>query len=204
MEIKFEQGEGRPFVLVYDDVAYETMALGAARTIAERALAMAVKSPVLNVNNWETLASEFEALLKGRSFRQVSLIGFAAGAVLAQHLALTAQKFVRTMVLVDGTARAHPTCLERLAAWCERRLPLGLPLRSQAQGFDSSPYLQRIRIPSLLVVTSQATSYQLKQAQFLARRLPTAWQARLAAGNQALELGRLVANFQDVPARCPQ
>jgi hypothetical protein len=93
-------------------------------------------------------------------------------------------------------------------------LPLGLPLRRVVRGFDSRPFLQRIRCPVLVVSTADDSLEERRDAATMARRMPTAWQMTLQGRNKlsvdggsderTAEFAQLVVEFSEVPARAPQ
>ena len=149
-------------------------------------------------------AEDLLRLLKTLSIRQGTFIACGACGALGQFLALTQQKLVRKLVLVDASTRAHPSALTRLIDRIEHYLPLGLPLRFRSVGFDSKPFLQRIRCPSLIIVTSAASFHERSEGKLIAGMVPTSWHIELNVERAAEEFSNLMQAFEDAPAKCPQ
>jgi pimeloyl-ACP methyl ester carboxylesterase len=139
--------------------------------------------------------------------RQASLIGMGAGATLAQNLALTEPKMVRSMAVVDAASRPHPSRWERFVDALEARLPFGLPLRLGSAGFNVRSYVHRFRCPLLIVCTRRAGTFiraELKQLSVLA---PTAWRVDLTdipVDEEAASFAETILSFQETPVKCPQ
>ena len=129
-----------------------------------------------------------------------------AGAALAQNLALSQPKTVRSLAIVDSSSRPHPTRWERFVDWIEERLPFGLPLRLGSSGFNVKAYVHRLRCPLLVIVTSKASLFIREELKSLAERAPTAWNVELAGSldRQIADLSDTLLSFQDTPAKCPQ
>lgn len=203
LRVVSDEGKGRACVIIAED---ENVAFAAAlaQAIASRGRALHVAAPAVTAENWSALAPAFGGLLSERGIRQASFVAFGAAGALAQSAAVSDLRMVRTMVLVDGATRPHPTFFQRVAGAIERSLPLGLPLRSRIAGFDAKPYLQRMRCPVLVVVRMPASAHVRAEAHVLARGLPTAWLAELAPPHTPEKLASLALEFQDVPVKCPQ
>lgn len=206
--IEREQGSGRSFVVLYERESrgFAQQAGALAEALAAKARSLLVSLPLINDSNWEQQSAELETLLSEHRIRQPSCVAFSGAAVAAQSYALKDLRHVRTLVLVDATTRAHPTWTARAIGRAERSLPLGLPFRSDAAGFDSRPLLQRLRCPVLVVSSAAAGAYERSEAELLERELPTAWLRRLGGSNsdETAELCSAVLEFQDTPPRCPQ
>ena len=154
------------------------------------------------------------ATLPSRGVRQGSFVGFGAAGALVQNLCLLEPRTVRAAVLFRASSRAHPRLIDRLVDRLEGALPLGLPLRRVVRGFDSRPFLQRIRCPVLVVSTADDSLEERRDAATMARRMPTAWQMTLqgrsklsvdgGSDERTAEFAQLVVEFSEVPARAPQ
>jgi hypothetical protein len=84
-------------------------------------------------------------------------------------------------------------------------LPLGLPLRVRSKGFDSKPFVQRIRCPVLVVLSQEAGEFERVQAYELANRIPSAWVVDLLqAVDPIKEFSDCLDTFEQVPVKCPQ
>lgn len=203
LEVLEESGSGRTFVVMAEN---RDRAAGAAIYDAMVKQGGTVRVVLLHAKAiTEGRVSQYVqsliGILQQRSIRSVSLIGIGAAASVVQGLALVELKLVRTVCLIDATTRPHPTTYERMLARVEQYLPLGLPFRSPIEGFDSRPYLQRIRCPVMVLTTPHASAYILSEATVLGTRLPTAWTYHLTPAD---DLSSLILSFQDVPAKCPQ
>jgi pimeloyl-ACP methyl ester carboxylesterase len=200
-------GTGRTFVVVVDDAHYSDVALAVTERLSLRARAVLVTSSPITVDSWGTLSTRLGDVLQGLGVRQASLIGCGAGATLAQNLALSDPKFVRSLVVVDATGRPHPTRWERLVDAVESKLPFGLPLRLGSSGFNVKSYVHRLRSPLLIVSTHRAGSFIRDELESLARMAPTAWLVDISEHTGEAEIATLcdtVEAFQDTPVKCPQ
>jgi pimeloyl-ACP methyl ester carboxylesterase len=203
-----DSGKGRATVVLCeerDTVRYnDILELSGADEAHGRTVRITVSS--YPPEQWALVAEELFTTLSTLSIRQAHLVSCGAGgSALAQALMLAKPKLVRTMILVDPATRAMPTILDRAIERVERALPLGLPFRSTQIGFDSKPYLQRMRCPVLIVTTARASAYENGEAATLVASLPTAWVAHIERSEQEAQylLSQWRA-FQETPAKCPQ
>ena len=200
-----ESGKGRAVLIIGEKGApYSTFMEGMFIALAEKARVVEVQIDSVTPKNWQLLTTSLISLMSAHSVRQAHMIACGAAASLIQGVALRDLKLLRTAVLIDATTRPHPSRRDRIIDRLEHALPLGLPFRSGIEGFDSKPYLQRIRCPVLVVTTHHATPFLKSEAEVLATGLPTAWIASLPEQNSEQELAALVAEFQEVPAKSPQ
>lgn len=204
ISLRNDQGNGRPFIIVVEGSSYIEFATAAANVISQRARVLLFETVTITATNWRKLASELLAQLKQRTVRQASFIGFAAAAHLVQEVCLLESKSVRTLILVDPTARPHPSLFSRFIDRVEEYLPLGLPLRGERREFDGRALLQRIRCPALLVLSARAGNLSRKDVPIMAERMPTCWMVELSSRQPVAEFSDFVLEFQDVPAKCPQ
>lgn len=205
--VESDQGSGRSFVIVTDDVSYAGLVKAIAAVISQRARAIVIRSEPILAENWRALAEDFERTLVSLGIRQASFIGIAAGATLAQNLALEVPKVVRTLAIVDASLRPHPSRVERALDTLEEKLPFGLPLRLGSAGFNVRAFAHRLRCPMLLVGTHKASRFVREELKALGSVAPTAWFVDLTAVSdqeQAAELCDVILAFQDTPAKCPQ
>ncbi len=198
------EGKGRAFVVLYDDAIYTDYAESISQSLKEKSRVIVISSPTVNSTNWKGLSQKLLQQLDQLAVRQASLVGFGSASSLAQYLALSEIKLVRSLVLIDATCRPHPNWRDRLIDRLEGALPLGLPFRSSTEGFDSKPFLQRVRCPVLLALTKDADIFVRSQVAEMEKVLPTAWMIELDRANQSAHLSKLVEEFQDVPVKCPQ
>lgn len=183
------------------DIAEGASALYASMGLRTRALL--IEMDPITPANWVVALKGLRALLESQGVRQCSFIAYGAVASVVVAYYLEDPKAVRTLALINMTARPHPTRTTRFVDWLEELLPLGLPLRIEAEGFDAKPLLHRLRCPTLLVTTPHASAYMREQAEEICRRIPTAWHTALDH-NDVEALAALVLSFYEVPARCPQ
>jgi hypothetical protein len=140
----------------------------------------------------------------GAGVRHAHFIACGRSTVILQMLAVRHRKLARSLTLVDPLLRPFPTRRERMMASLERALPLGLPFRSLTKGYDSSSSLHRIRMPCLLVLTSQASPFIRTQCNLLSQYLPLSWQLRYTASINFAELEEAIVLLSKVPLKCPQ
>ena len=202
--VRTDTGTGRPCVVVHEAGSALSLVEPLVRDLSNRGRVLLLESPVVSDANWELLADSILELLQTASIRHCSFVSFGACGALVQAVALRSLRLARTIVLVDASTRAHPSQFSRVIDQLESRLPLGLPLRLSASGFDAKPFLQRIRCPVLVVSSPYATPYERAQASVLEAGLPTAWMLSLSPDKAAQDLSQVVAEFQEVPAKCPQ
>jgi pimeloyl-ACP methyl ester carboxylesterase len=205
--VQRDVGTGRTFVVIVDDAHYSDLALAVTERLSVRARAVLVTSSPITVESWSALSTSLGDVLQNLGVRQASLIGCAAGATLAQNLALSDPKFVRSLVVLDATGRPHPTRWERIVDAIESKLPFGLPLRLGSSGFNVKSYLHRLRSPLLVVSTHRAGHFVREELASLAGMAPTAWLVDISEHSGEAETFTLcdtVEAFQDTPVKCPQ
>ncbi len=199
-----DQGKGRAFVVIYEPCVYKTYANDLFNEISQSTRCILAEIPIVTESNWSELTAELIKFLESKNIRQASFVGFSDAASIVLNLALYDLKLVRSMVLVDAATRPHPSKLQKIVDKIENLLPLGLPLRSYGKGFDAKSFLQRMRCPVLVVLSSYANLYTISQVEIFKTGLPTAWSVNLKQSNQMHELKELVIDFQQTPAKCPQ
>lgn len=199
-------GSGRTFITIVDDESYLPFAQAVVEKLSQKARSVLLMSSAVTASSWEALSEAFGATLTDLNVRQASVIGMGAGAALAQNLALTNPKAVRSLAIVDSSSRPHPTLWERAVDWLEERLPFGLPLRLGSHGFNVKAYVHRLRCPLLVIATSRASAFIREELASIASRAPTAWRVLLSGplDSQIAELSDTLLDFQDTPAKCPQ
>jgi pimeloyl-ACP methyl ester carboxylesterase len=159
--------------------------------------------------NWRNITNDLAGLLKINSIRQASFYVYGDGCAIAQSYYLDQPKVVRSMVLINPSTRAHPGHVSKIIDRLEELLPLGLPLRSSAKGFDGRSFLQRIRCPVLIVLTPSPTAFLRQQARLMESGLPTSWILQLQNKSSSglfdpEELFDHISVFQQIPAKSPQ
>ncbi|MFM1847583.1 MAG: hypothetical protein RL417_1057 [Pseudomonadota bacterium] len=199
-----ESGVGRAFILVYEEEGDGAFARAAAERIAAKSRCIVLRSPGITGDNWGALTDQLRTHLQSKNVRQGSFVGFGAAGALVQNICLLDPRTVRAAVLFRAASRAHPRLFDRLIDRMESALPLGLPLRRAERGFDSRPFLQRIRCPILIVTSPEASNEEQRDATMMAERMPTAWQVTLGDEDRPAEFSRLVLDFSEVPAKAPQ
>jgi pimeloyl-ACP methyl ester carboxylesterase len=204
MKVLSDSGQGRAFLLLVDDPRYQSYANTLHGSLSQTSRSVIVEVDRISSENWSPLTNALIELLGQLKIRQSSFVGFGAAGALCQNLALLDSKLVRTLILVDPSARPHPSRLNRTLDKFEEILPLGLPLRLRNKDFDSKPFLQRLRCPSLLALSPLATAHERHQAQIMDARMPTAWMLELPSQDTMQALCNATLEFQGVPVKCPQ
>jgi pimeloyl-ACP methyl ester carboxylesterase len=201
-----DKGSGRTFITIVDDEAYLPLAKAVVDTLSAKARSVLLMSSSVTPSSWEGLSEALTAALANLHVRQASVVGMGAGAALAQNLALSQPKTVRSLAIVDSSSRPHPSRWERVVDWIEEHLPFGLPLRLGSTGFNVKAYVHRLRCPLLVIVTSRASAFIREELHSLAARAPTAWKIALSGplDTQIADLSEALLSFQDTPAKCPQ
>jgi pimeloyl-ACP methyl ester carboxylesterase len=198
-------GSGRVFCLLTDDPSFSPLATEVRAALRSTARVVSLKAPVVTDSNWQALAVDLQAVVQLLETRQVSFVAFGATAALVLSVALEEPKLVRTLALVDPTARPHPTTWNSIIDRIESALPLGLPLRAAAKAFDARACIHRIRCPLLLAASPSASPFVRAQVLELSQKAPTCWTVSMTnPSNSGQELADILSAFQDVPVRCPQ
>ena len=232
--------QGRSVVLLHEVESYSVLVNTLQEQLATQYKTFTITSPKLDraekeayceghLTDWLTLDRYFAESLESCQVRQVTLIAFGPTTALAQSQYHRLPRSVRGLVLIDPSCRPNQSATEILLAKLERYLPMGLPFRSAAIGFDGMPLLHRVRCPVLLVVTNSANQLQREQAELMSVRIPTAWLIDLRssttiseaipphskldgdsasltslANPSSLDLSRIISQFMDLPAKCSQ
>jgi pimeloyl-ACP methyl ester carboxylesterase len=197
-----DAGEGRPWIVLLETGSrYHSAATEAVEQLRLTGRTLLLEMPVIRHDSWKELSRSLTEVLKQHQVKHASFLAFGAAGTLVQAAALELPKLVRTVVFVHPATRSHPSLRMRLIDRVERALPLGLPLRSGGEAFDGMPFLQRIRCPVLLVLSSGASAYDRTQGEIMAAGLPTAWIVEL---DRMDRLGQLLDEFQQVAVKCPQ
>lgn len=204
LTIVSDSGLGRAFVLLSEAGQHQEYASQIAAILSSDVRVVSIDVPQITDENWKEYSVSLLEMIRSLSIRQASFVGFGAACALVQNTYLREPKLVRTMVLVNCSCRPHPTFISRCIDKLEGILPLGLPLRSSTKGFDSRSHLQRIRCPGLVVTLPDAGEALKKEAHMINTGMPTSWYVDLPKLEEREELARLIREFQEVPAKCPQ
>ncbi len=157
----------------------------------------------------EATSQTLRAQIAVEGIKRITLMALPECYTLAIALALAEPKLVRRLVLVNPEV-TKSSLLSRVLLRLERLLPLGLPFRKISDGYDASPYLHRLSLPTLVVCGSDATRCQLSQAQMIVERVPSSWLVRLECSLANLEclkdeeMNSMLGCFLEVPAKRPQ
>jgi pimeloyl-ACP methyl ester carboxylesterase len=157
--------------------------------------------------DWKPALNLLQDFLDSSAIRNASFIAFENSSVLIQALVLKKPKLVRSLVFIDPRTREKSTAFSELIAKLENYLPLGLPFRSDFDGFDGKPFLQRIRCPMLLLLRTSSDPYLNEQIKVMNSSAPTSFFADIssfAADEVESKLDQTIRNFFDVPAKFPQ
>lgn len=201
---KAEKGAGPTLVILHENQSYTELVAGVAQRVPEDLRTVILECPVLNSNNWLDLSNLLLDSLRQHNVRYASFVGLGEAGILLQRLALRDMRMLRRLVLLDPSHSPHPNWLARKVAQIEEFFPLGLPLRSPRGQFDSRSFLHSIRCPVLLTLSRIASTYHQQQVKILGQLLPTAWTYSLTTQDPISEFAKLILDFQEVAARCPQ
>jgi len=153
------------------------------------------------------LVSELEKL----GLRRITIIAKEDGANVAQALCLIDPKLFRRAVLIDPRSRVHPTFSEQVIDKIESYLPVGLPFRASSKGFNSRPFLHRIRCPILVLISKVASLFSQSESEYIGRKIPNCYIQRLDSSNIfssesgfSEEILKLLSEFQETSAKRPQ
>ncbi len=199
-----------PVILVLPDSSlskeFHTSSSGFAETIKVTTLC----SPLPDTENVISFAESLAAKISEYRIKRVTVLGFGAGATVAQAFAVKFPHLVRRVVLVDATARVAPSLSVRIIDKLERFLPFGLPMKSLTADFDSRPLLHRLRCPAIVAISPLASNFIISESQLIASKIPNARIIKLK--NDTLqpptiysnELIEVVSSFLDAPAKRSQ
>lgn len=210
IEKVFEDGKGRTVVLLTEQrSAYAELRTRVERAAIANQRVISFQLPLINDQNWNEITEALQNSFDREGLRQISLIGFGDAAVVAQSTTLKNLRgnrsvSIRSLMVIDGVCHAHATWWLKVIGRIEKSLPLGLPFRNNERGFDSKPFLQRIRCPVLVATTWRATSYEREQAELMCKRLPTAWRLELSEERETDQIVEEFLVFREVPVKCPQ
>ena len=200
------KGSGRAFLVLCERWKYSPMADILGQALCGTSTVLLSECVRIDDFNRQAITEEVIALAAGEKLKQVSPIAFGPSTAIAQELCLREPRLVRSMVLFDPRSRPHAGLKDRCLDWLEKSLPMGLPFRLHIKGFDSRPFLQRMRCPVLVISTAEASAHDRFQSRLIAENLPSAWFFQ-AAGDSLhgmKEYCSLLQVFERVPARCPQ
>lgn len=197
-------GNGQTLLILSEGAGYAAYVNELAQSWSERGRCLAFQAPPISLANWGNLDRGLAQLLGERGVRQATCVSFGHAGALLQQLLLSQLKLVRRAVFVDALTSPHPSRWYRFLDWLESRLPMGLPFRMKGALFNSTPFLQRMRCPVLVVTTPAADAYTRSQAVRMNAGLPTSWAVDLPAKDAPQALVATFLEFQEVAAKCPQ
>ena len=200
-------GKGRPMVILH----FSGSAFEAAARELYNSLENSGQIHLISIkhfsDDWQIALDTLLQFLEQKGIRNASFAGFEDCTVLLQALILKRPKLVRSLILIDPATRARPTAFQEWISRVEHLLPLGLPFRSEIEGFDAEPFLQRIRCPLLLVLASKTDAYKKEQLEKISQRAPTSFFVEIDASHP-LEFNRKlhdsILQFFEIPAKSPQ
>jgi len=203
-DLKLDQGKGRVFVILHQVGRYDPYHTQLTSALLEHCRVVHLEMSAGRVLDYNRLVDELHDKIKALGLRQFSFVAFGSCCTLAQLYALRHLRSLRTLVLIDASPRPSPGILEQLSDWLEKILPLGLPLRGSTKGFLGTSFLQRIRCPTLLILSPNSGSYTAGQFDQMLDGLPTAWGLKIKDWSEFDDIEKAVLEFQQVPAKCPQ
>lgn len=205
-----DEGKGQTIVVCYEHGSrYSNYPSLFKDNLVSKFRTIVIELPRITALNWKEVVKGTEELQGSLQIRLSTFLSFGAACSIIQMIALQSPKLVKAMILFDPTSRAHPTAFTNFVDSIEKRLPLGLPLRSNIEELDTKPFLHRLRLPSLIVSTSNATSYEKSEAELISDSIPTAWSMNFEDGllvsqNSELlnqEIDKIIS-FQNISPKC--
>ncbi len=143
--------------------------------------------------------------------KRITLVASEDGANVAQALCLLDPKLFRRAVLIDPRSRVHPTFMEQFIDKVESYLPVGLPFRASGRGFNSRPFLHRIRCPILVLISKTASLFSQSESEYIAKKIPNCYLVKLETAvsisdgsSFADEILKLLSEFQETSPKRPQ
>lgn len=204
MKIIKEKGSGKAKLVVYTK-EYSSWAEKVYDLYNDESRIVLIDVGSITEDNWELEYNNFYELLVNNKLKQGAIISFGQACTLVQNLALKEYKIARPLILVDPTTRGNPSRFSKIIDKIESKLPLGLPLRLKMKGFDSRPYLQRIRFPINLVLSSKCNAYQRSEVKEFLGRAPTVFLKDLSESSEfERDLFQEINDFLLVPLKCSQ
>lgn len=200
-------GSGRAIVIVYTaDSVFDEQALKLFNSLQKNGTIYLLAISNFGLN-WHKALAELIAFLEKNNIRNASFIAFEESTILLQALTLKRPKIVRSLVFIDPETRGQPSALAKWIKKTESFLPLGLPFRSEYEGFDGEPFLQRIRCPLFLVLASLKDDFKREQLITMSHRAPTSFFVELDIENKQefdTNLTNYILQFFEIPAKSPQ
>jgi len=102
VHILSDVGTGRSFVTLVDDDRYSALITSVSARISQKARSVVLKTPPVLVDNWRAIAKDMTDRLAALGIRQASFVGVGSCAALAEDLALSAPKSVRSLIVIDS------------------------------------------------------------------------------------------------------
>jgi len=198
-------------VIIGDEVSFPTILNdGVFEALSEALEIILVSGIEPNPSKVVKNALELNEKLLEMKVKRAGILGFGIGASIAQAISARTSRFVRRTVLVDALTRVSPSSLERATIFLEKKLPLGLPLRSLSLEYDSRSELHRIQCPTLLIRSTDQDVFLDSQFDLIAERIPNSWKKKLKkqivtdSNILSEELADLLISFFEVPVKSPQ
>ena len=143
--------------------------------------------------------------------RRVTVVASEDGANIAQALCLLDPKLIRKAALINPRSKVHPTLSEQIVDKIESFLPVGLPFRSLTSGFNSRPFLHRIRCPILVLISRGASLFSQSESEYIANKIPNCYFNKLGTSDYFNEdrgfpdeVLKLLLEFQGTSPKRPQ
>ncbi len=199
-----DKGSGQPLVILFEREKGTELPFYLLDNPVDDSRIILVSLPEIDELGCNALTENLLTFLDQQSIRQASLIGFGEAGAVVQNFAIAHQKRVRRILLVDSPTRPHVRWIEKVLNKIEKALPLGLPFRATGAAFDARAFLQRIRCPSMVVITEAASEHVKAEAKILSDSMATAWFKKLTLHKEKEEFVSIIKEFYSVPAKRPQ
>ena len=200
LKVISDSGKGRAFVTLREEGSNFDIVDD---SFIAKTRSIVLETPKISESNWKIVTESLENTLSQNKVRQTIVIGNEATTAIAQNFYLRNPKLVRSLVFFNPVTRPNPTSFEKFTQSVEKKLPLGLPLRSASKGFDSKSFLHRMRCPILLFLLKSSSTYYKEQASMMEKGLTTAWLHEVV-NIESEDTKTIIREFVDIPVKCPQ
>lgn len=203
LRIERDEGMGRALVFLHEErTAVPQVAL---ERLSARSRLIHLVTKDVTPKNWESISNAVSEVFEKKELRQVSFVCLEHASVVALHRSLDEGKFVRSLILYHPISSPHPNFLTRVSNALEKRLPLGLPLRTLQPGFHAPSFLHRVRCPTVILLRNNADNYISEQSCNLAKSIPTAWLVRMNEKDDLdANISTIIEQMSEIPVKCPQ
>lgn len=201
-------------VLPGDNINF-SIAVSLAETLQERFRILVYQGPLPDAKTVYPFAQQLTESLSKQKAKRYTIFAEGSACNVAQVMALNSAAdhtgAVRRLFLTDPQSRMSPNPTTKFLDKFESLLPLGLPLRTLTEDFDSRSTLHRLRCPTIIGLTPNAGLFLRHEAQLMNKRIPNSLLLEFkhnfggAEGSEAnVELLGLLNELLQMPVKRPQ